>query len=721
MMSRPLSLLCAVATALPLAAQSFDPPVALDVNPDPSIVEVQLSAVVTTWQFTPGVDTTVWAYSDDAPGGAGASIPGPTIKANMGDTLIVNFTNNLPDPTTIHWHGIENLATMDGSHISQLWVQPGESFRYEFPLLKDGLYWFHPHVNTYDQVEKGLHACLLVKDPVKEAAVFATLGGRTVEEHIVVFDDILLDETTNQVVPAFPYTNDPLKNAEYHLNGRVGNVLLVNGRAAPITLPATNGAVQSWYCVNMANTSICRLKVTESPYVPQPQKSVLGGLYEVGSDGGKVEFPYRRIKIAPLCVQTEHPGQVLLSHMFAGTLLFPGERMQVVFTPIGLDGEVFEIEQWDWFRGDHVAKWDPTQTSIILEDDPDDGCLPPEPFINLVLTGNDPGTGEWIPTFSIPFAEPPRPVQGKLPVTFGHGLPDPTTGAVTLFAQARTEGGNIVPLPAAKVGSLEAHDVSVGDVMMWEITNLTHGDHPFHMHGFFFELMEYEWIDTVAAIDFKWTARLLPPLRTGQWVPPRKLKDTIRVPARIGAKGTSKTIARLRVYFDDTGREGQVVAEGEKPTFDRDGNFTSGGWLFHCHVLEHSGKGMLSFFELRDRNSPFELLGHFFPGTTGNASLTARGSRSTGLSFDVVNARPNNPTALVGSWILQPTPLRGGTFLPLMGSPEVTFMQVKTSDAQGAVTWSYSPSRYTPTYWQILYPDPGAAENWAFSNALKVR
>ena len=72
------------------------------------------------------------------------------------------------------------------------------------------------------------------------------------------------------------------------------------------------------------------------------------------------------------------------------------------------------------------------------------------------------------------------------------------------------------------------------------------------------------------------------------------------MPARLGAKGTSRTIARLKVHFDDTGRQGQLAAHGETATFDPSGNWTSGGWLFHCHILEHSAKGMMSFLQVMD-------------------------------------------------------------------------------------------------------------------------
>ncbi len=74
--------------------------------------------------------------------------------------------------------------------------------------------------------------------------------------------------------------------------------------------------------------------------------------------------------------------------------------------------------------------------------------------------------------------------------------------------------------------------------------------------------------------------------------PYREIKDTIIVPARPGEKMTSRTILRLAVAFDDTGREGEAEAFGKEP---EDG--TSGGWVFHCHILEYAGRGMISFLQ----------------------------------------------------------------------------------------------------------------------------
>ena len=678
-----------------LAAQ-FDPPNATDINPDPAIVEVVLTASVTTWQYVPGVDTAVWAYN--------GSVPGPNIRAEVGDTLVVHFTNNLPEPTTIHWHGIENYADMDGAHVSQRPIEPGETFDYAFPLLRDGLYWYHPHVRTNDQVEKGLYGTLLVTDPTKEPVVFANLGGRSVEEHIVVFDDILLDDDM-QVVPAFEST-DPLENAIYTLNGRIGNHLLVNGReASTVTLDVTNGAVQRWWVVNAANSTFCRLDLNDA-------STGLGTmLWEIGSDGGFNDRPFRRYPVTSTAPFADHPGQALLSEMGQGILCMPGERLQVVFTPNGPDGTVATVQQKDWFRGRHIAQWSAGPGSqIMLLDDPLDGAYPDQPYFKIRMNGPPATTEPWRPVFALNLPRAPSAPIGNLPFTFGHANPDPTTGDVMMFAQADMSSGSVVGIPRDKVTSREAHDVNVGEVWRFEVLNLTHGDHPFHAHGFFFELEEYEFQDdTDPSLNF-----FFRPFAR------RQIKDTIRLPARLGAKGTSRTFARLRVWFDDTGRQGRVAAMGENATYAADGSWMPGGWLVHCHVLEHSAKGMLTFFEVHDPSNPFTLLGRHLGGAAGLPSLTARGDLSPGsvVDFDLVDAAPNAPTILLLSDTAGYLPILGGTLVP---TGQLAFL-TGGSDAMGRTSWplaawSVLPSG-TPLYVQAGIADAAAPQGVSLSNAL---
>ena len=99
----------------------------------------------------------VWAYN--------GSVPGPELRIRLGETLRVRFTNHLPEATTIHWHGVRVPNGMDGvPHVTQPPVAPGGTFTYEFTPKDAGTFWFHPHVRSSEQVERGLYGVLVVED-----------------------------------------------------------------------------------------------------------------------------------------------------------------------------------------------------------------------------------------------------------------------------------------------------------------------------------------------------------------------------------------------------------------------------------------------------------------------------------------------------------------------------------------------------------------------------
>jgi FtsP/CotA-like multicopper oxidase with cupredoxin domain len=686
-----------VVTALLAGAASaqgtaFDPADAIDTNPDPNIFEFDLTAQISTWQYLPGNPTTVWNYN--------GQIPGPVIRAKVGDTLKVHFTNNLLEDTTIHWHGIDNYADMDGGHISQFKVPPGGTFDYEFPLNQEGMFWYHPHVRTHDQVEQGLYGVLIVEDPALEAS----LGIDTIEEHLVIFDDILLD-SSNQVVPAFGLT-DPLQNALYALNGREGNHLLVNGKvASTVNLPVNNGEPQRWRVLNVANTTFARLDLH------QAFKGML--LHQIGSDGGLVSTPIDRPPITPLPVGPDHP--ILFGNDQEGILLVPGERMDVIFTPVGTEGAVHTVKQTDWHRGRHLALYDGSG-NIVIGDDPLDGYYPDQDYFDLTLVGPDPGGPYYAPP---PVLDPinvidPLTSVGTLTPTMGHSSPD-AAGNVILFTQAKMvmgpSGMTMMPLPAMMMTSKEAFDVEIGETWTWEITNLTHGDHPFHTHGFMFQPYEVEYFDTVnpgnngiyAMNDIVW-------------------KDTVRVPPRPGAKGTSSAVVRAMVKFDDTGRVGRTEAHGETATADPSGGWTAGGWLFHCHILEHAALGMLSFFEVHEPGDPIWLVGRNLDGTNGKASLTANGTLVAGtpLTIDIVNAQPSTQMFLAIGFSSIDSAAFGGTVVP---SPDIVDGTI-TTDGNGDATWNFvwpaGLASGSNMYLQVAFVDAGAPQGIALSNAIQL-
>jgi FtsP/CotA-like multicopper oxidase with cupredoxin domain len=78
--------------------------------------------------------------------GYNGSVPGPTIEVNEGDRVRIMFHNKLPEPTTIHWHGLEVPVNMDGvPFISQPLIEPGGMFTYEFTLHQNGTFFYHSH------------------------------------------------------------------------------------------------------------------------------------------------------------------------------------------------------------------------------------------------------------------------------------------------------------------------------------------------------------------------------------------------------------------------------------------------------------------------------------------------------------------------------------------------------------------------------------------------
>ncbi len=176
-------------------------------TPNGTVKEFAIVAAETEVALSDGHSLRVWAYN--------GTVPGPTLRVRLGETLRVKFTNQLPQETTIHWHGVRVPNAMDGvPHATQPPIAPGESFVYEFTPKDAGTFWFHPHVRSSEQVERGLYGLLIVEDLVPPPYS---------RDVTWILDDWLLTPE-RQIVPQF---NSP---HELGHDGRWGNVLTVNGR-----------------------------------------------------------------------------------------------------------------------------------------------------------------------------------------------------------------------------------------------------------------------------------------------------------------------------------------------------------------------------------------------------------------------------------------------------------------------------------------------------------
>jgi FtsP/CotA-like multicopper oxidase with cupredoxin domain len=109
----------------------------------------------------------------------GDAVPGPVIRANIGDELAITVNNQMPDSTSLHWHGISLRNDMDGAAPASPDIGAGESFTYQFSVPHSGTYWAHPHVGL--QTDYGLYVPVIVDDP-NETPAYDT-------EWVVVLDD----------------------------------------------------------------------------------------------------------------------------------------------------------------------------------------------------------------------------------------------------------------------------------------------------------------------------------------------------------------------------------------------------------------------------------------------------------------------------------------------------------------------------------------------------
>jgi FtsP/CotA-like multicopper oxidase with cupredoxin domain len=418
---------------------------------------VNLEARVQAVSFRPGTTTPAWTYD--------GGVPGPLIRVRVGDRLIVNFTNRLPEETTIHWHGLRVPVQMDGvpGHSGPA-VPPGGQFRYDFVVPDAGLYWYHPHFHSAAQVGDGLYGTLLVEDPAEPAG----FGDQVVLQlsDIGVDDKGVLDEPT-------------VGGNIGTLFGREGSLVLVNGKSQPV-LQARAGRPQRWRIVNSARSRYFQLALAGHRFI------------RIGGDGG----------LMPTAVESER------------LLVIPGERADVVLVPRGEPGQQIPLRWVAYDRGYGTAFNRPDIEILRFQ----------LSLQSPVQAAPQPATGRSVAAL---------PVDGATPV-------------VVDFTRNDVNGKFALGINGRPAGMDTPFEGRIGETQVWTIGNKLEWDHPFHMHGFFFQVLPGD----------------------GQPAPPLEWKDTVNVPV--------KQTVKVAIRYDD------------RP----------GMWMFHCHILDHADAGMMGVLHL---------------------------------------------------------------------------------------------------------------------------
>ena len=437
------------------------PPVLPNLASRPGVVEVSITAAPARLQLVPG-GPVVDAYAYNG------TIPGPTLEAREGDSVIIHFHNALPEQTTVHWHGVHLPADADGSPLYP--IAPGESHDYRFRLAPGSAatYWYHPHPDRRSgyQVAMGLYGGIVVHAPDD------SLAARGIADKLIILADNRFDSLGAVDFPD-PKSVDAIVDLE---NGREGNVMLVNGQVMP-TIAIRPGEVQRWRIVNASAARIYRLAM--------PGRRLI----QVGTDGGLIEHP---IELPDVMLANSERVELLVR----GSA--PGDT--TVLESLPHDRYMPQTRPADWNRS--------------------------RPLL-VVRTTAEP-------------ASAPVTIPSVLRVMPRLDTSHVAAHRVIVMSQGLIDGK-----------AMDMHRVDtrsrLGTTEIWTIQNVVGMDHPFHLHGFHFEVLD----------------------RDGVSEPFRGWKDTGNVPKHASM--------RIVVRFDDF----------------------PGRWMYHCHILDHEDQGMMGVLEVR--------------------------------------------------------------------------------------------------------------------------
>lgn len=160
------------------------------------------------WNILPDVQVAGYAFN--------RQIPGPRIQITEGDRLRIVVKNDLPEPTTVHWHGLILPNNMDGpADVTQKPIEPGASYTYEFTAQQRGTYFYHSHKDVDRQQTLGMYGALII-DPKNKTNTPAYN-----KDVIIQLQEWTFKE--GYTFPAMP------------MEGLLPNFFTINGKAYPAT------------------------------------------------------------------------------------------------------------------------------------------------------------------------------------------------------------------------------------------------------------------------------------------------------------------------------------------------------------------------------------------------------------------------------------------------------------------------------------------------------
>ena len=430
--------------------------------------------------------------------GYNQDILGPTLLFNKGDDVTIQVTNSLSQPTTLHWHGLHVSSDNDGGPHTV--INPGEQWTPHFTVLDHAAtYWYHPHLHEYteEQVTRGAAGFIIVRDDEEAQLNLPRTYG--VDDFPIVIQSRAFDS-----------------DKQLMWNTSSDNVILCNGTLDPyldapaqiIRLRLLNGSTERVYNLGLENDQV---------------------FTQIATDGGLLDEPVSLTRL----------------------VLSPGERAEILLDLSNLQGQSIQLMSFasELSRGIYGA-----------------GNPSAMPMGGIIGYSNNPLNGNDFSIFQIniiePLSNPILIVPSKLITNKPYLESDVNATRNLLFQPVIMGPGGMVNGPFeinGQVFDLDVinYEVPLGNIEIWELTNMTAISHPFHIHDVQFYVLDIN----------------------GN-VPPENMrgrKDVVLVPPMFGT-------VRFITKFDD-------FANDDTP------------YMYHCHMLSHEDDGMMGQFLVVDNTT----------------------------------------------------------------------------------------------------------------------
>ncbi|MEM7344174.1 MAG: multicopper oxidase domain-containing protein [Chloroflexota bacterium] len=410
---------------------------------------------------------------------------GPTIRVSRGDNVIINVTNQLDEMTTVHWHGLHVPPDMDGTPHQA--IMPGETWQARYPILNEAAtMWYHPHPHGQSAQQVFQGLAGLFIIDDENSDQLNLPNSYCIDYIPLIIQDRLIDE-------------DGELHYELNKGAYYGDTILVNGTHNPfITVPAKQIRLR---LLNGSNARVYHFGFDSNQL-----------FHQIATDGGLLEAPVptTRVRLSPgeraeIIVDLSHGQETLLKSYPEDDLLLLAESLFLD----NIGNSYFDI-----------LKLVPESTNAPL-DHQVDADLPPT--LNQIK--------RWRPEDVVKV----RTITLAGPITEGDQPAGP---------------GPTIPINGKLMDMGRIDEVvTLGDVEIWEVTNIGGQAHPFHIHDIQFLILDRDGVP--------------PEANEAGW------KDTVL----IGVNETVRFITQFTTY-----------ANPDVP------------YMYHCHILEHEDGGMMGQF-----------------------------------------------------------------------------------------------------------------------------